>query len=634
MSSAPPAGISVTVRGIDYEFSTDRRVRIGRDPSNDVEIDNPHVSRQHALLFMQGDDWVLESVSPSGLHHNGSDVSRLVISAGSEVWLAPPPNGERIELSPVSGVSATTRLAAPRDGGTATVVAPGTAVGGGAPPTALAPGGPLQRSGGGIRVRLNGREYTFAAGQAVTIGRLPTSDVQAQSDFVSREHATLRFDRGTWVFESRGQHGTFIGGTAVTTLSLAGPTSVRLGDAQQGDVLELLPDGTATPTQVPPRAAQAPVAAPAAAAGVPGGAFAPNRVTGNTSVIRRLTTTNRRTALFAGIAAAVALIVGAVSIWFAFNGGDDIEGVIADGSPKTALVNVTFINGKVGNGTGWVWNAESGLFVTNEHVVRDSDSVEVGILDRLRPADVLATAPCEDLAVVQVSDTAGLEAFGIGSSEELAPGQPVVSLGYGRNASPQDDLQGRSGNVTLADTNAAPEGYETLIQHTATISPGNSGGPLVNLDGELVGVNTLATASIEQSNQFYAVPSERVNQIVPTIESGNSLGYDGIGPDSFKFLESPSLGLPENILLVETVDPNSPAAREGITGPQDVGGGFTRWLAITAIDGTPLATAGDYCDAIRDKRPGDSATYRVLPLDFRGDKLSNKLPGKAVTLTF
>jgi S1-C subfamily serine protease len=606
----PGGGVEITVGQQAHSFSMDR-ITIGRDPGSDVVIENPHVSRQHAVLTREDGTWVLESVSPDGLHYEGRLRSKIVLTGPTEVWLSAPPTGERIHVSPERLGGDVTRVAPGAEISSPTVVSPGAGSG----DAAAAPGGPLQGVSG-IRVRTGGRELMFAAGRTVTIGRLDTSDVRIDDPSISREHATLRFENGTWVLESVGRLGTFRDGSPVTTVSISGSTTLRLGDAA-GVELELIPDTGAAVTRP---VARPPVATPVVPAPgvpqapqqIPGGAFATG-ATGKSSVVRRLATANRRTQTIAVVAVVLAVVLGGVAVFFAFtNGGStSAASVVAAAKPKTV-----FVGQPAGSGSGWVYNADQGLIVTNAHVTAGTQNLQVGITGvGIRPATLLGEAPCEDLAVIQVADHTGLESFTLGSRSDLAEGDTVVTLGYPGSFSNTTRLTNSSGQVAVLQTDWPAGGYADLIQHTATINHGNSGGPLVDLAGDLVGVNTLTNnLDVQTQNQYYAISSDRVKQVVPTLTQGISIARDGIGPLGLgaEPLHLTVDGSQRTLLRISSVLPNSPAAAQGITGARQVRQNLELGFALLNVAGKPITTTLDYCNVIRAEHTGDTVDYRVV----------------------
>jgi len=609
------AGVRIRMGTSVRELEGEGPFTLGRDPDCSVVVNNPYVSRRHAELRFEGGVWILEAQGQGGMTHEGSQASRVSISSPTEVWLGAAGSGERVEIEPV-GLVAETRLASP-----------------------VAPGGALRS--GGIVVRLNGQEHRFAGDKDIVVGRLPSADVRTDNPTVSREHLRIRPEGGGWVLESMGQRGTFMDGQPVTRLPITGAVSLTIGDPNQSDRVEIVPDsaglaGTqvaatraaappatpatvAAPRPAPPAAAPVGVGVPGAAP-APGGAFA-KAASGQTSVIRRLVATNRRTTGIALVAALVAIAVGVWAIFFNGSGGG-VEGVVKDAGPKTA-----FIQASGGSGTGWVYNAAQGFIVTNYHVVGGATSVQVTIAGRQRPADVFAVAPCDDLAMLKVNDTSGLEQFNLGSQNDLEAGERVVTLGFPDSLSSTPTLQSNDGTISAVHADDAAEGYPNLIQHNATINAGNSGGPLVDLDGNLIGVNTLVKFQTSEANprpvqgEFYSIPADRVKELAPTLTAGTDLGHDGIGLESLVVAGTGT----SSVLLIAGVESGGPAQQLSPFKFQD--GAQGAWV-LKSIDGKPISTKGDYCDAIRSQAEGSaSSAYVAYAVQVSENQISPPIRG-------
>ena len=170
-------------------------------------------------------------------------------------------------------------------------------------------------------------------------------------------------------------------------------------------------------------------------------------------------------------------------------------------------------------GTGIVDSAD-GYIVTNAHVVDGATSVTITLAGETtaRQATVISTDTEHDIAVLKVSDTTGLKAATFGDSSSLAVGDEVVAIG---NAL---DLDGGM-TVTQGIVSALNREIQTeessaltgLIQTDAPISSGNSGGPLVNATGEVIGMNTAAatsSGSVNASNIGFAIPASTITSIV------------------------------------------------------------------------------------------------------------------------
>ena len=231
------------------------------------------------------------------------------------------------------------------------------------------------------------------------------------------------------------------------------------------------------------------------------------------------------------------------------DGGGQVQAadVIEKVTPSVVLVVTDAGGGQGGRGTGWVIDAERGYIVTNAHVVEGGRSFTVGVGDDIsissgtegfmagneaRKADLLKSAPCEDLALLQVENTAGLQELPLAEQESLRIGDPVVAVGYPSNLAgdTQANLTGTTGVVSVKKTKAPgiplPQGgfvgpYTNVVQTDAVVNQGNSGGPLVNYEGRLVGVNSAGRTDV--GGQYFAVASDRVKEIVPDLAEGQDV---------------------------------------------------------------------------------------------------------------
>jgi len=291
--------------------------------------------------------------------------------------------------------------------------------------------------------------------------------------------------------------------------------------------------------------------------------------------------------------------------------------------------SVVHLQGKQGTGevigTGVVFDAEEGFVLTNAHVITGVSSLKAKVAGGTEvPARVIATAPCDDLAVVELSSVPeDVTAVPLAESDAVKPGEPVTALGYPENLASASDqsLVSTTGNVSAVDVSTSidpslPE-YPSLIQHQATINPGNSGGPLVNQYGELVGINTLGYrgASGEVQNQSYAIAIDHVQDLLPDLSAGNSyadlgwvlapVSYVNVQEYSRKFSQREMdrllkfSGLDEE-LFVRAVAPGSPVTKAHIHFGD----------LIKKINGTPVKTVGDVCDVVQSAAPGSALRVR------------------------
>ena len=283
----------------------------------------------------------------------------------------------------------------------------------------------------------------------------------------------------------------------------------------------------------------------------------------------------------------------------------DVAGVVERISPSVVTV-VASSRGNTGagrsTGTGVVITSD-GEILTNSHVVEGSDDVRVLFGDTIDPipAVVLAADPGNDLALLKV-DLDDLAPAVFADPGSITIGDEVVAVGFAL------DLDGgptvtrgivSALNRTIANSDGALDG---LIQTDAAISSGNSGGPLLNANGEVIGINTAVFQSsfnTAANNVGFAIS---VGEALPVIETLRGLadgetrveGYLGVG------LEDRTDG--GRGAVITDVGPDSPASRAGIEAGD----------IVVDVDGTPIDGQGALIAAIRDRSPGDTVAIDVL----------------------
>jgi S1-C subfamily serine protease len=298
------------------------------------------------------------------------------------------------------------------------------------------------------------------------------------------------------------------------------------------------------------------------------------------------------TALGAG---AVLLAVTGLIVFLATRGGKPSpEEVVADAKKRTVLVKAK-VPGGTSTGTGFVLDAGDGLVVTNFHVVNGGSRFAVGVDGNLRGATIAGAAPCDDIAVLKVADTAGMETFPLGSQDELKQGEQVVAVGYPASASLDDNLTSTAGVVSRVESSfrapaADAPSYPNVVQTDAALNPGNSGGPLIDERKKLVGVNAATLTSIGGSpiqGQGYAIGVDRVKEVVAGLRGGHSQGWAGFG---LEFLRKG----PGGIVAVP------------MRGTSSVSG------LVSKINGANVgSTFAGYCDAVRSIGSGQTAVITI-----------------------
>ena len=247
-----------------------------------------------------------------------------------------------------------------------------------------------------------------------------------------------------------------------------------------------------------------------------------------------------------------------------------------------------------GGGTGFVYD-QAGHIITNNHVVDGADEIVVYFLDgTIARATVVGVDPDSDIAVIEVTGVPPerLLPVNFGNSAQLRVGQGVLAIGspFG------EDWTLTSGIISAVNRSIRGLAYFStgaVIQTDASIKPGNSGGPLLNLQGQVIGVNSqILSATRSNSGIGFAVPSNLVQRVVrEIIEVGRvEYSYMGIsgGDMSIEIVEQ--FSLPNNLrgAVVNSVVPASPAASAGLRNPSS-----RNVDIIVAIDGAPIHNMDD-----------------------------------------
>jgi serine protease Do len=254
-------------------------------------------------------------------------------------------------------------------------------------------------------------------------------------------------------------------------------------------------------------------------------------------------------------------------------------------------------------GSGFVIDP-SGLVVTNNHVIEDADEIIINFTDgsKLKVTKILGHDPKTDLALLKVEPKKPLKAVTFGDSAKMRVGDWVMAIG---------NPFGLGGSVTVGiisatrrDINAGP--YDDFLQTDAAINRGNSGGPLFNMDGEVIGVNTAIISPTGGSIGIgFAVPSNSAVRVVDQLKQYGETrrGWLGVHVQNVTDEIADSLGLPQSGgALVAKVSPGSPAATGGIQ-PSDV---------ILEFDGQPIQNMRDLPRAVASTAIGKSVDVKLL----------------------
>ncbi len=263
---------------------------------------------------------------------------------------------------------------------------------------------------------------------------------------------------------------------------------------------------------------------------------------------------------------------------------------------------------RIATGSGFIVDSK-GYIITNYHVVDHADQIKVKLLDDQseHKAKLIGFDVETDLAVIKIDDVKNLPVVEIGNSDAVQVGDWAVAIGspFGLESSVT------AGIISAKGRDIGAQQFQRFIQTDAAINQGNSGGPLINIRGQVVGVNTMiATRSGGSQGIGFALPINTAVKVYNMIIRSGRVTRGSIGI-SFNRTENPDLlpamGLDHGV-IVTTVQEGGPAEKAGIK-PEDV---------IIAMDGKPIKDGDDLVSRVADTPIGQEVTITV---DRNGKKL-------------
>jgi S1-C subfamily serine protease len=273
-----------------------------------------------------------------------------------------------------------------------------------------------------------------------------------------------------------------------------------------------------------------------------------------------------------------------------------------------------------GAGSGFVMDTR-GYILTNNHVIENAQDIAVTLGDGQRfPAKLVGTDVRDDVALIKIDPgDHKLTALPIGDSSTLQVGQHVLAIGnpFGFQSTLTTGVVSALGRTVQTSDESFIDG---AIQTDAAINHGNSGGPLLNSHGEVIGINSaIYSTSGTTAGIGFAIPINTAKRIASDLITNGRvrqvyLGFQAIALDP-GFAQA--LGLPvDGGLLIEDVDQGSPAARAGLRGgDRTVIAGMTRIKiggdVVTAINGQKIASQLDMAVALDKDHPGDTVTLEI-----------------------
>lgn len=266
-----------------------------------------------------------------------------------------------------------------------------------------------------------------------------------------------------------------------------------------------------------------------------------------------------------------------------------------------------------GGGSGFIF-APDGLILTNSHVVHDSTKIEVSLADGRRfPADVTGDDPATDLAVIHVHAPA-LVAAGLGDSQKLRVGQLAIAVGnpYGFQYTVTAGVVSALGRSLRSYSGRM---IDDVIQTDASLNPGNSGGPLVNSEGQVIGVNTATIMGAQ--GLCFAIGINTAKFVVSRLLRDGKIRRSYIG------VEAQTVPLHRRLIRFYDLHQDSGVVVMSVTegGPARKAG-VRNLDMIIALDGKPVAGVDDLHRLLTDARVGVSSTLTILR---NTDKLQVKI---------
>ena len=344
--------------------------------------------------------------------------------------------------------------------------------------------------------------------------------------------------------------------------------------------------------------------------------------------------------------ACIALILSGVSATFSFlgyqkastpitflNSGTDgnsanfVEGSVADIVDKvsesvvsivTSVKTTSFFGGSYDSeaaGTGIIVSS-NGYILTNKHVIDGATKISVVLDDGTTFEDVKIAEvdPLNDVAFLKISDVSDLKAATLGDSKTINVGQQVIAIGNAlgqyQNTVTSGIISGIGRSLTATDsTGSMSEELSDMIQTDAAINSGNSGGPLVNAAGEVIGINTATSSTAE--NMGFAIPISSVKGMLAQLtEKGEAarayIGVYGIEitPELAKKYNLPVTAgaYLYNSAMYSAVVSDGPAAKAGLK-DKDI---------VTAVNGAKVGVSGSLGSLIGEYKPGDTVQLTVI----------------------
>lgn len=263
-------------------------------------------------------------------------------------------------------------------------------------------------------------------------------------------------------------------------------------------------------------------------------------------------------------------------------------------------------------GSGFLVSSD-GFVVTNNHVIRGAEKLIVHFGDRDYEAEVRGADPATDLALLKIESDEDFPFLGLGDSEAMRPGDWVMAIGSPAGLDNTVTVGVVSAKQRRIGISSETSSFENFIQTDAAINFGNSGGPLINLAGQVIGINTAINWGSE--NIGFAVPVSTLKTVLPQLREDGRVrrGYLGMGVDEIRPEAAEAFGLASTDgVLVTQVTEGLPAADGGIR----VGD------LVLEVDGLVIENTRGLIDYVSAKGPGAEVELEILR---NGERLTQRV---------
>jgi len=272
---------------------------------------------------------------------------------------------------------------------------------------------------------------------------------------------------------------------------------------------------------------------------------------------------------------------------------------------------------EIGGGTGFIISSD-GMILTNKHVVLDKDaSYTVLTNDGSRiEASVLAIDPFQDLAIIKVETDKELIPVKLGDSSMLQAGQTVIAIGNAlgefRNTVSVGVVSGLERRISVSGAGMV-ETLENIIQTDAAISKGNSGGPLLDLKGEVIGINTAMSLEVGAQDIGFAIPINKAKRDIRQVKDQGEIVYPFLGVRYIlitpEIQSENDLSVDYGAWVVKGEGVLEPAVTPGSSAEK---AGLQEWDIILEFNNERIGLDNPLSKSINNHNPGDEITLKVL----------------------